>query len=384
MASIISAGTTSGTALNLTGDTSGILQLASNNGTVGLTLDTSQNLGVGTASPASGGKLSVVSAVAQDCAQFTDNTNYTLKITSGGSAVALVTGATGSQLALGSNGSEKVRIDNSGNVGIGIVPPAYNTYNSLTVQNMSLASFSNGDNRIVGNAYYQSPNWKYQNTAPAVYQSVEAANGLFIWSRAPSGTAGTNITWTESMRIDSSGNLLVGTASATSGSRFSLVSSNNTTATYNCLFKNSSGTIVFAIDDGGNFYSGAAASSPYNNTTASTSNLVVQSGGLLQRSTSSIKYKTDVQDATHGLAELLKLRSVTYKGKTDGDTVFGGLIAEEVDEIGLKEFVTYAEDGSPDALAYGQMVSLCVKAIQEQQALITQLQADVAALKGAK
>ena len=42
MASIISAGTSSGTALNLTGDTSGILQLASNNGTVALTIGTNQ------------------------------------------------------------------------------------------------------------------------------------------------------------------------------------------------------------------------------------------------------------------------------------------------------------------------------------------------------
>jgi hypothetical protein len=53
MASIVSAGTTSATALNMSADTTGILQLASNNGTVGLTIDTSQNVGIGTASPLS-------------------------------------------------------------------------------------------------------------------------------------------------------------------------------------------------------------------------------------------------------------------------------------------------------------------------------------------
>lgn len=47
MASIISAGTTSATALNMSADTSGVLQLASNNGTVALTVDTSQRLLVG-------------------------------------------------------------------------------------------------------------------------------------------------------------------------------------------------------------------------------------------------------------------------------------------------------------------------------------------------
>ena len=43
MASIISAGTTSGTALNVTADTSGVLVLATNGSTTALTIDTSQN-----------------------------------------------------------------------------------------------------------------------------------------------------------------------------------------------------------------------------------------------------------------------------------------------------------------------------------------------------
>jgi hypothetical protein len=43
MASIISAGTTSGTSLNLSGDTSGVLQLASNGSTTAVTINTSQN-----------------------------------------------------------------------------------------------------------------------------------------------------------------------------------------------------------------------------------------------------------------------------------------------------------------------------------------------------
>jgi hypothetical protein len=66
----------------------------------------------------------------------------------------------------------------------------------------------------------------------------------------------------------------------------------------------------------------------------------------------------------------LALRPVTYKSKSanDGETVFGGLIAEEVHAAGLTEFVQYAEDGTPDALAYGNMVSLCIKAIQELKA----------------
>jgi hypothetical protein len=82
------------------------------------------------------------------------------------------------------------------------------------------------------------------------------------------------------------------------------------------------------------------------------------------------------------LTELLTLRPVTYKGNNDGDTVFGGLIAEEVHDAGLTEFVQYNDDGEPDALAYSNMVSLCIKAIQEQQVTITALTARITALEG--
>jgi hypothetical protein len=47
MASIVSAGTTSATALNMSADTTGVLQLASNNGTVAVTVDTSQRTLIG-------------------------------------------------------------------------------------------------------------------------------------------------------------------------------------------------------------------------------------------------------------------------------------------------------------------------------------------------
>jgi hypothetical protein len=122
----------------------------------------------------------------------------------------------------------------------------------------------------------------------------------------------------------------------------------------------------------------------YNDTTANAANVVVLSSGELLRSTSSIKYKREVQDATHGLAKVLQLRPVTYKGKSasDGDKVFGGLIAEEVNEAGLTEFVQYAEDGSPDALSYGNMVSLAFKAIQELNAKVEAQALEIATLKG--
>ena len=119
-------------------------------------------------------------------------------------------------------------------------------------------------------------------------------------------------------------------------------------------------------------------------TTASAANMRIDAtSGAMFRSTSSLRYKNTVKDATHGLTELLSLRPVTYKGNNDGDEVFGGLIAEEVHDAGLTEFVQYDDQNRPDALAYGNMVSLCIKAIQEQQATIEALEARITALENA-
>tara|TARA_B110000879_G_C11132588_1_gene496684 strand:+ start:78 stop:530 length:453 start_codon:yes stop_codon:yes gene_type:complete len=128
-------------------------------------------------------------------------------------------------------------------------------------------------------------------------------------------------------------------------------------------------------------YGNAKITGAYASTTGFGANVFVQSTGKLFRATSSLRYKNTITDVTHGLTELLTLRPVTYKGNNDGDTVFGGLIAEEVHDAGLTEFVQYTEEGEPDALAYGNMVSLCIKAIQEQQTLIESLEARLSALE---
>ena len=118
-----------------------------------------------------------------------------------------------------------------------------------------------------------------------------------------------------------------------------------------------------------------------NNTTSASANMVVTSGGEYAKSTSSKRYKNTINDATHGLTELLKLRSVTFKGNKDGDIVFGGLIAEEVHDAGLTEFVVYNDDDQPDALAYSNMVSLCIKAIQELKTELDNAKARITALE---
>jgi hypothetical protein len=289
-------------------------------------------------------------------------------------------------------GGERMRIDTSGNVYIN------NTTDTGSAEKFQVKGSTLGGttgNYAINSAFYTPDT---SNTTRLLVQDYRFTTGTshtssrnLIQRRVDGSYFGyvgfdssaTSIGWgtTEAMRVDSNGNLLVGTTSTIA--KVTIVSAGATSATKGIQLNNSSGTELLAIVSDGSFFTGTAASSPYNSTTGSAANAFITSGGQLQRSTSSLKYKTDVQDATHGLAKVMLLRPVTYKGKTDGDVVFGGLIAEEVHDAGLTEFVQYDEDGMPDALAYANMVSLAFKAIQEQQALIQSLTDRITALESA-
>jgi hypothetical protein len=185
---------------------------------------------------------------------------------------------------------------------------------------------------------------------------------------------GTNTT--ERMRILSGGNIAIGNSGATDVRVFVTAATSGSSA-YTFFLRNSSSANLFYVRDDGVINTGTTAGSPYNNTSGTAANMVVTSSGFLERSTSSIKYKTDIVNYDKGLAEVLKMRPVYYKSinEREKNLRFAGLIAEEIEELGLTEFVQYAKDGSPDALAYSNMVALLVKAIQEQQAQIEELKA---------
>jgi hypothetical protein len=270
-------------------------------------------------------------------------------------------------MTLHTGGSERVRIDTSGNVGIGTSSPlerlhvaggpalVTGTLSALRASSTAV-DFSGGAGRIIAIGSDAS------TVAPLIFGNASTAN------------------FSERMRIDSSGNLLVGAASG--AGRLHVKTAGNTGADWGAQILNSDGTILFAVLNNGQLYTGSGT---YNGTTGSAANVFIDAdNGLLRRSTSSLRYKTNVQDSTHGLAAVMALRPVTYKGKNDGDKVFGGLIAEEVDEAGLTEFVVYDSEGRPDALHYGNMVALAFKAIQELNAKVDAQAAEIAALKGAQ
>jgi len=112
----------------------------------------------------------------------------------------------------------------------------------------------------------------------------------------------------------------------------------------------------------------------YNVTTGSAANVFVTTTGVLQRSTSSIKYKSDVEDYTKGLNEVMKLRPITYKSiNSNSDKIYAGFIAEELADLKLTELYENNDNGEPDAISYAYMVTLLTKAIQQQQNQIDEL-----------
>jgi hypothetical protein len=274
--------------------------------------------------------------------------------------------------------TQAMTLDASGNLGIGTSSPGA----KLTVNGQITRHVMSANNGTSG--FELSDAATGGNSIGAITRrdngvSIGSYDYVSFFTGSTSGIG----SGTERARITGGGDLLVGDTANSAGARLYVKGSGATSGSVAMVVRNSTPSDLLYIRNDGLISLGLAANSPYNYTTGSAANAFLNSSGELQRSTSSLRYKTNVQEATHGLAEVLALRAVTYKGINDGDKVFGGLIAEEVHDSGLTEFVAYDEEGRPDALHYGNMVSVLVKAIQEQQAIIEQLKADVAALKGA-
>lgn len=129
--------------------------------------------------------------------------------------------------------------------------------------------------------------------------------------------------------------------------------------------------------------SGGAVHFPSVGTTASAANAFLDSGSSpanqLLRSTSSIKYKTNVENLTIETAEkALNLRPVTYKSLAEADdqtkTHFG-LIAEEVAEIEPR--LVHYVDGQPDGVQYERLSVMLLKVVQDLKQELDELKAQI-------
>ena len=133
--------------------------------------------------------------------------------TTSGTALNISADTTGVlQLATGATPTTAVTIDTSQNVGIGVTPSAWAT--SSAIQMVGGQSYSKYG--ITNNAYYDGTNYKYISTAAATLYGN--SGGGHLWFNAPSGTAGTNITFTQAMTLDNSGVVTIANLAGT-GSR---------------------------------------------------------------------------------------------------------------------------------------------------------------------
>jgi hypothetical protein len=308
-----------------------------------------------------------------------------------GTGTALGSSATASAVMyLDSNkklktGSE-LKFDGS-NLGLGVTPSATNgTYfrafeagrAGCTLTGTTSSLTSNSRLYLSNNAYGTytgSVTWVYGNNDAAVQYAQES--GAHKWFNAPSGTAGNAITFTQAMTLDASGNLLVaktvtGTAVgiqliADGSSRNVMAASTNSSSTLEAY---STGAAAFR------FYVGMAGTVYATSTTIS--------------AISDQRLKENVQDLDVGLNAVLALKPRKFDWKTGkGKDIKGdrGWIAQEFEQV-FPDLIDEWKDPAPEGeepykSVRADLIPVLVKAIQEQQAIIEQLKADVAALKGA-
>ena len=109
------------------------------------------------------------------------------------------------------NAAERMRIDSNGMIGIGnIAPKTANTFNAIEIGSGGFIGSQTSAKTIelASNAYYNS-GWKYKHGSIAASQYYQY-QGYHAFTTAASGSADGAITFTERMRIDSGGRVIVG------------------------------------------------------------------------------------------------------------------------------------------------------------------------------
>jgi len=362
------------------------------------------NLGIGTASP---GYLLDINNTGGSQANArlngNDQANVRLRLTnvgSGGQSFEIVggnPGASNAGLAIYdvTNTATRMYIDSSGNVGIGTSSPS--TYNKLTVLNGAITSgtTTSTSGSILLQGYYNSGSitnigTEFSNGGPVIGYAVTpstSAAGSFVSSTsvntfkgaytiagnahlwyggAASTTAiGSAVTTSELMRIDSSGNLLIGTPTATTGETKLILSTNSGTTNWRVGPWSTVST---------NFYitPNSATTGVYLSGTSATT----------WSSLSDERAKDIIEPIKDAVEKVCTLRAVIGKYKLDEEnTRKSFLIAQDVQAV-LPEAVNIAnQENGYLGLSYSDVIPLLVASIQEQQALITDLTTRLTALE---
>jgi hypothetical protein len=188
-------------------------------------------------------------------------------------------------------GAERMRLDSSGNLGLGVTPSVWNLGKTIELPNGVSLSANSGlpASYLATNATYNS-GWVYKTTAAATYYNQQT--GGHYWYTAPSGTAGNAISFTQAMTLTADINLGLNTTDpqsilnnfsssargiAVSNAYPTIVLSNTANATYN----------FFLSTDVGEAYVWNRANGPMLFATNNTERARITSGGNLLVGTTS-------------------------------------------------------------------------------------------------
>ena len=265
------------------------------------------------------------------------------------------------ELQSGSTPTTAITVDATQNVGIGTSSPA----SSLDVQAVDGRSIIRLTATTNTNPVYS----RASNAGGFLYLGRDGSAGsdfgagaysAGIWSTgAYPMVFGTN--GTERMRIDSSGNLLVGTTTSPASSGGKLACSGGTYFSYG---SNNAGGTNFVVYNSSNV--GVYLVAGQTSWTANSDERLKDISGNLENSLNAVN----------------SLRAIKYTLKSDEDKVNRvGLVAQDVQKV-LPEVVDTNENGFL-GVRYSEIVPLLVSAIQELNAKVDAQAAEIATLKGA-
>lgn len=215
-------------------------------------------------------------------------------------------------IAASTGGSERMRINSSGNVGIGTTLSAWGSQVALQMGGGSAGGISLvGGNQELGANYYITSGGNYTYTANAASTLYSMFGGQHRWFTAASGTAGNTITFSEAMRITSAGNVGIGTASPggdANNRQLTLTGSTTAQVTLN----NSANNFNFGINGSSVGYAEVTGANPLVFLTNGTERMRITSAGNLLIGTTS--------SPTTG-TQCLTIETETAPTATPADTV---------------------------------------------------------------